>query len=92
MSKEETDLATHVEICALRYQGIQDKIEKVETKLASLDNELREFKEATSTNLNEIKDLISKRMSQSYQNIITTAGTIIVALIAFLGYLLTHIR
>lgn len=92
MSKEETDLATHVEICALRYQGIQDKIEKIETKLSSLDNELREFKEATTANLNEIKDLISKRMSQSYQNIITTAGTVIVALIAFLGYLLTHIR
>jgi len=92
MSKEETDLATHVEICALRYQGIQDKIEKVETKLSSLDNELREFKEATTVNLNEIKDLIGKRMSQSYQNIIATAGTVIVALIGFLGYLLTHIK
>jgi predicted nucleic acid-binding Zn-ribbon protein len=92
MSKEETDLATHVEICALRYQGIQDKIEKVENKLSSLDNELREFKEATTVNLNEIKDLIGKRMSQSYQNIIASAGTVIVALIGFLGYLLTHIK
>jgi len=92
MSKEETDLATHVEICALRYQGIQDKIDNIETRLCNLDSELREFKEATSTNLNEIKDLIGKRMSQSYQNIIATAGTIIVALIGFLGYLLTHIK
>jgi chromosome segregation ATPase len=92
MSKEETDLATHVELCAERYARLEEKFATVEHRIDKLEAALGEFKSTTQRNLTEIKDLITTRMGTSYQAIIGGCATVIVSLIGFLGYILTHIK
>jgi len=77
MSKETQDLATHVEICAIRYQGIADKFEAVDATLSRID-----------ANLNEIKEMINRQRDAKFNTMVTTAGTVIVALLGVLGYLI----
>lgn len=92
MSKEQEDLATHVEICAIRYQGIQEQFTVIEDRMDRIEQDIREIKATSQRNFDEIKQMISTKMGAGQQALITAAGTIIVALIGFLGYLLTHIR
>lgn len=92
MSKEAEDLQTHVEICALRYQGIQDQMERIDLRFDKLETEFKDMSATTSKNFAEIKELIEKKQGSNQQALITAAGTIIVALIGFLGYLLMHIK
>jgi predicted nucleic acid-binding Zn-ribbon protein len=91
MSKEAEDLQTHVEICALRYQGIQDQMVRIDERFDKLETEFKDMKASTNKGFAEIKELIEKRSNSNNQSLITAAGTIIVALIGFLGYLLTHL-
>jgi predicted nucleic acid-binding Zn-ribbon protein len=92
MSKEAEDLQTHVEICALRYQGIQDQMERIDERFDKLETEFKDMKASTNKGFAEIKELIEKKQGSNQQSLITAAGTIIVALIGFLGYLITHIK
>lgn len=91
MSKEQEDLATHVEICAIRYKGIQDQFTQIEDRMDRIETDIREIKASNQQNFDEIKTMITSKMGAGQQAIITAAGTVIVALIGFLGYLLTHL-
>lgn len=91
VSKEAEDLQTHVEICALRYEGIQNQMNKIDERFDKIESEIKEMKSSSSKGFAEIKELIEKRNNSSHTAIITASGTIIVALITFLGYLLTHL-
>jgi septation ring formation regulator EzrA len=92
MSKEAEDLATHVEICAIRYQGIQEQFTVIEDRMDRIETDIREIKASNQRNFDEIKQMLATKMAANQQAIIAASGTIIVALIGFLGYLLTHIR
>ena len=80
MSRETEDLSTHVEICAIRYQGIADKFEAVDATLSRID-----------TNLAEIKELINRQRDARFNTMVTTAGTVIVALLGVLGYMIVKL-
>ena len=86
----EAKLISHEEICALRYGHLEDKMKTIDQRLDKLELEIKEVKTATAQGLAEIKALIEKRNNASHTTLISTAGTIIVALIGFLGYLLMH--
>ena len=90
MSREENDLQTHVELCAERYKRLEEKFEMVEVRIDKIETGLSDLKSTTQRNLTEIKELINTRMGSSYQAIIGGCATVIVALIGFLGYLITH--
>jgi len=92
VSKEETDLATHVELCSWRYKNIEEKFKVIEDRFDKLETEVKEIKTSASKGFTEIKELIEKRNNASHTALITTAGTIIVALIGFLGYMINHIK
>lgn len=77
----EADLNTHIELCALRYRGIEEKFDSVEKRLDRINDDL-----------GEIKKILDKKSSATTTAIISAGGAIIVALIGFLGYLLTHIK
>jgi hypothetical protein len=81
MSREAEDLATHVEVCAIRYQGIQEKFSVVDARLDNIDR-----------NLQDIKVILDRRTGAYSTAMITTGGAVIVALISFLGYLIVNIR
>ena len=77
----EADLNTHIELCALRYKGIEEKFDSVEKRLDRINDDL-----------SDIKQILDKKSSATTTAIISAGGAIIVALIGFLGYLLTHIK
>jgi predicted nucleic acid-binding Zn-ribbon protein len=88
----EARLNTHEAVCAERYLGLDTKMKTIEDRLDRLDSEVKDLKSSTSKGFAEIKELIEKRNNSSHTALISAAGTIIVALIGFLGYLLTHLK
>ena len=89
MSREETDLATHVEICAIRYKGIEEKFDDVEQRLTKIERDVSDIKVQTSQGFTEIKLLLERQNSSKQTQMIATFGTIITAILAFVGYLIT---
>ena len=77
MSRENEDLSTHVEICAIRYEGIQRQFTAVDERLDKID-----------ANLVDIKNMINAQRDARFNTWVTTAGTVIVALLGVLGYLI----
>ena len=88
MSREETDLSTHVEICAIRYQGIQDKISDLDARLGKVEQSVAELKQQTQAGFHEIKVLLERQAMAKQTTLITTVGAIIVALVSAIGYIL----
>ena len=83
-------LNTHEAVCAERYAGLDSKMKTIEERLDRLDVEFKELRNSTTKGFSEIKELIEARNNSSHTALITTAGTVIVALIGFLSYLLIH--
>ena len=81
MSREAEDLATHVEICSVRYQGIQDKFETVDARLDSIER-----------NLLEIKDMINRQGDQKFKAVVAALGTVMVSFLGLLGYVIVHLK
>lgn len=92
VSREEQDLQTHVEICALRYEGIQNQMTKIDERFDKIEAELKELATSTSRNLSEIKTMLSGAKDEKFKTMVTVAGTIIVALLGTMGYLITHLK
>lgn len=90
MSREETDLATHVEICAIRYQGIEDKFNALEQRISKVETEIGSLKSQMNVGFTEIKLLLEKQNTARSIQIIATFGTLATAILAFAGYLITH--
>ena len=90
MSREDTDLATHVEICAIRYQGIEDKFNVIERRLDKVETDISAIKTQMQTGFTEIKLLLERQNSSKQTTLITTVGTIVVAVLSVIGYLITH--
>ena len=71
---EHQDLATHVDLCAQRYQALDQRMESLELKVDSL-----------VTKVDDVKNSI-------FTTLITTGGTIIVALIGAVFTIISHIK
>jgi len=85
-------LNTHEAVCAERYAGIETRMKVIDERFDKLEAEVKDLKDSTTKGFAEIKDLIEKRNNSSHTALITTAGSVIVALVGFLGYLLMHVK
>lgn len=81
MSKETEDLETHTQLCALRYQGIQDKFDQVDQRLDNIDRMLA-----------EIKTMILEQRDAKFKTLVGASSTVIVGLLGVLGYLISHLN
>jgi predicted nucleic acid-binding Zn-ribbon protein len=90
MSQEETDLSTHVSLCHLRYQQLQEKIDGLEQRLVKVETTISTIKSEMHTGFSEIKLLLERQSNARTIQIIATAGTIIASIMALVGYILTH--
>lgn len=90
MSREETDLATHVEICAIRYDGIQEKINGIERRLDKMEADIHAIKASTQQGFSEIKLLLEQRNTQKQTQVLAAAATIITALLGAFGYYISR--
>jgi predicted nucleic acid-binding Zn-ribbon protein len=86
MSKEDTDLATHVELCAIRYKGIEDKFDDVEKRLNKIESKVSDLSDQIQSNFLEIKLAIEQANNRRDVQVIATMGTIAVAVITAIGY------
>jgi chromosome segregation ATPase len=89
MSQEENDLATHVNLCHLRYEQLKGKLDEFETRLSKLEDEISTIKSDMQTGFTDIKLLLERQNSSKQTQMIATFGTIITAILAFVGYLIT---
>lgn len=79
LADESTDLKLHAHLCSERYQGIQETFERLENRMDKLETKV---------------DTIIKDFSIGQKNLkttmITTSGSIIVAIIGLIGVLLMN--
>lgn len=88
MSRETEDLATHVEICAVRYKAIEDRFYRVDLRMDVIDQNF----DRIDRNFTEIKELINRQRDSKFNTMVTTAGTVIVALLGVLGYMIVKLN
>jgi len=90
MSQEETDLATHVSLCDLRYKQLESRLNGVESRLSKIEADMSALKASNQQGFSEIKLLLEQRNTSKQTQILASAATIIVALISLLGYILVR--
>ena len=86
MTTEDKDLATHVEICAIRYKGLEDRMTKLEKRLDLVESNLQTLKQDMMQNFHEIKMLIEKQSNTRQVQWIASAGAVIVAIVSAIGF------
>lgn len=90
MSEEERSLAAHVEICAIRYKGIEEKFDGIEKRLTKLEADISNIKASTQQGFSDIKLLLEQRNTSKQTQVIASAATIIVAILGAIGYWLSR--
>jgi len=88
---EQTSLEMHVELCAERYKRLEEKIGFVESSLERIHSDFASFKTDNQKNLSEIKNLLSTAKDEKFKIMVTATSTIVVGLLAMLGYVVTHL-
>ena len=92
MSTEREDLDTHVTICELRYKQLDERLTRVEHKLEEMNQDMVNFKTECRQNFNDIKAMLQHARDEKFKNLVSVAGSIIVALIGGLGYMMMHVK
>jgi hypothetical protein len=88
---EQTSLELHVELCAERYKRLEEKIGFVEDRLDQIHTDFATFKTDNQKNLSEIKTLLSNAKDEKFKIMVTSTATVVVGLLAMLGYVITHL-
>lgn len=87
---ESEDLNLHTRLCAERYRQLEQRMEAFDERLDKVEAQIADLKVELSKGLSEIRLLIERQNNNRSHQIIGAAGTIIVAVIGLLGYLITH--
>lgn len=90
MSHEETDLTTHVSLCHLRYQQLEKQLNEIDERLSKLETDVSALKSEMQSGFADVKLLLEKQSNSRTIQVIATFGSIAVAVIGVMGYLLTH--
>lgn len=85
---KETTLKGHISLCELRYKALEERLDNVENKLHKLEHDLTELKTQTQAGFTEIKLLLERQNSSKQVQLIATFGTIITAILGFIGYII----
>jgi hypothetical protein len=85
-------LSTHEQVCAERYKGIEVRMDNIETRVDAISTDLKELKTTNDKQFSEIKAMLSGAKDEKFKTMVTVAGTIIVALLGTMGYLITHLK
>ena len=77
LADESVDLKLHTHLCAERYRGIQEQYERLESRVESVEGKLDDLKKDYHEGNSSLKTTL-----------ITTGGSILVAVIGVIGILL----
>jgi predicted nucleic acid-binding Zn-ribbon protein len=76
---EKKSLEAHVELCAERYNALENKISTVDNKISHLCDEIT-----------DVKDTLKKMSDKNNDRLIGWGVGIIATLIAIIGYFISH--
>ena len=88
----EARLSTHEQVCAERYKALENRMDNIEGRVDAISADLKELKTTNDKQFNEIKTMLTNAKDEKFKVMVTVAGTIIVALLGTMGYLITHIK
>ena len=91
IDKTQARLDTHELLCIERYKAIETRMDSIESRVDSISADVKELKQTNDRQFNEIKVLIGNGKDEKFKTMVTVAGTIIVALLGVMGYLITHL-
>jgi hypothetical protein len=92
VTTERDSLEMHVDICALRYAGIQDKMDTIDRRFDRIEIDIKEIKQAAQKNFDEIKSMLTAAKDEKFKTMITVAGSVVVGLLSLLGFIVYHLK
>jgi len=87
---KETTLKGHVQLCELRYQALETRLDGLENRLLKLETDVAAIKAQMHTGFNDIKLLLEQRNTSKSNQLIATIGVLGSAALALVGYILTR--
>lgn len=90
MTTEAEDLNLHVSLCEQRYKALEVRLDAVENRLSKVENQIADIKQQMHTGFSEIKVILERNNNQRAVNLIATIGSIVVAVIGFIGYIVVR--
>ena len=91
IDKTEARLNTHEQLCIERYKAIETRMDSIESRVDSISADVKELKQTNDRQFNEIKTMLTAGKDEKFKTMVTVSGTIIVALLGVMGYLITHL-
>lgn len=85
-------LSTHEQVCSERYKAIEGRMDSIETRMDAISADVKELKNTNDKQFGEIKHMLSNAKDEKFKVMITATATIIVSLLAMLGYVITHLK
>ena len=92
MATERDSLEIHADLCELRYKQLEARMDRVEQRIDNINDELKQVKTEMTTHFGEIKDMLTAARDEKYKTIVTTAGSVVIGLLALLGYIVVHLK
>ncbi len=87
---KETTLKGHIQLCELRYQSLEEKINAVEQRILVLETKMSSLKSEMSQGFADIRLLLEKQNNARTIQLIATIGTIATAIVSAVAYIITH--
>jgi predicted nucleic acid-binding Zn-ribbon protein len=92
MATERDSLEIHVDLCELRYKALEDRMTRIETKVQEITIEMQDFKEEMRRSFGEVKAMLQMAKDEKFKTIIGAGGSVVVGLLALLGYIVVHLK
>ena len=92
MSTERDSLELHVDLCELRYKQLDDRMTRIEHKVQELNTDMQDFKDEMRKSFGEIKTMLQTAKDEKFKTIIASGGSVVVGLLALLGYIVVHLK
>jgi predicted nucleic acid-binding Zn-ribbon protein len=90
MMTEAEDLNLHALLCEQRYKALEGRLDAVEQRLSKVEDQIADIKQQMHTGFSEIKVMLERNNSQRQTNLVATIGSIVVAVIGVIGYLVVR--
>jgi wobble nucleotide-excising tRNase len=92
MATERDSLEIHVDLCELRYKQLEDRMTRIEKSVQDINLDMQDFKEEMRKSFGEIKTMLQVAKDEKFKTIIASGGSVVVGLIALLGYIVVHMK
>lgn len=73
---EKKSLEAHVDLCAVRYEQLDNRLTKVEQKLEKIESDV-----------SDIKSMLNRSQKDQFKVLLSISGAIITVLLGIIGYL-----